>query len=1412
MGVAGLWEVLRPAGQVRSLTELAVEDGFNANPSHQRGFRIGIDASIWFFHAAYGREGENPELRTLFFRCCRLLQSPLLPLFVFDGPNRPAVKRGKRVGGNAHWLTQGMKNIIEAFGFEWRVAPGEAEAELAHLNRVGIIDAVLSDDVDNFLFGATMVIRNPSNTLSGNRAHPVKNAQGKDDGNHVVTYTADAILSDPSVALSRSGTILIGLLSGGDYIPAGLPGCGQKFATGLARAGFGDSLMKAVKELKGARLDAFLDQWRQDIRNELKTNKSGLLPSKKPSLAASLPNDFPSLPVLMSYAEPLTSENTPQKGDRKTPPGVWRNDPDPMRIASLCELYFEWGVKDVIVHRFRTVLWPGIVCRAVRRAIVDEDTRRHQPLDSARHHGSEGEDDNAVSPSSPTKRVTSALSSLALSSPSKKSASDPSPSESFTLSSLVLLTSSASPSSSRSASPNSPTSPASDPSPLLLEVLSQRTHASTDSTLEYRVLIDPTALVERAESGVRGLRPPLVGGLFGIDPEDEDEDGNTLDQDADESGSDGDADGIERLETAAGAASKSGTKRRKARREIPTTPLRLWLPACMIRAAAPALAEAYDEKVRVREEKKAKRGTKAGRGRRVGTAVKSTSRRAKAKEDDGDDGDESIPGPSTARLKTKSKAIGVGRGGRRRKAKQVSEAQDDAYECIDLSAGESPCSSDGEGINENRGKGKAKARTGQADATKLTTKARAKIDATARKAMTTNTMNEFFNTTKPSAMKATKSKPSTSRTPAAKASVLNPVVSRRIYEEEEEDSADAAVPLPLPKSSRPLDLLRAKSKPGTAAPNPTSKSKSKSAAAPIYEDEESSSSSPPPTRPSGFKPHASSLPGLPAQPAPQARKKPLFVDVSDSDSDIEVSNVRRPLSGTTATIDKSEGKPGIRDDDVSEVSKELMMRTQSVSVGVRETWPTFASEKNTGRAVGGMIDPITKGNASRSKSIPSTSMPTTSLPPVRPVSAPLGVGTTDPTSTARSPSKLAHILLPRSSLESEEEEGSEGDELPTFHRGSAKSRTKRNTIVRPVPRRFPMQLTSKLPVSPCSSRFREKNETRHDDENDDGDEVEIVDVFTTPRGPSPPRSPTPSPSPVKPLPVYVSTGPSTFVKSRQSNGFPTSPTKSMSQTDTEPHKKTKPRRHASSDWDTPASGNERNGILKSPRKSAAHSSPRHVPHARGRASSPTPLALSNYPSHAKNVALWTSDAEVHNHDALDSRRPQPEDSVFVQMGGGVGRRPRPSDASAIYISSGSEDEATAGLDNQGIREAEVNEDRDVDRDADTWADTGMILSAPPSPGAPASDGLVPSAPAVDAALPNPVRASKFKPAPGVASEGDVRVPSADFHVPAKITSLQGPTNDEDTVVPRPVRCAPLLVARAKRSKGRDDEIIDLTSD
>ncbi|KDQ54498.1 hypothetical protein JAAARDRAFT_196419 [Jaapia argillacea MUCL 33604] len=467
MGVAGLWDILRPAGEIRSLTHLAVVDGFEANQNGHRAFRVGIDASIWFFHAAYGKEGENPELRTLFFRCSRLMSMPFLPLFVFDGPKRPSVKRGKRVSGNNHWLTTGMKNIINAFGFEWRTAPGEAEAELAYLNRIGVIDAVLSDDVDNFLFGALTVVRNPSNTLSGNRAHPVKNSAGKDDGNHVVIYKSKDILEHPKIKLTHGGAILIGLLSGGDYHQAGLTRCGPGIAHGLAKCGFGDTLLQAVRTLPEDQLSDFLITWRHEIRQELKSNSQGHIGRKNPSLAKSLPEEFPDVDILLSYANPITSES-----GGKVVKVNWDKEPDLGKIAALCELYFEWGVKDVIIKRFRTVLWPSAVLRILRRAVLDRDQRSTNGTvvpTTPKKHGP-----TKAPPGTPSSLITKHFSSMQLNSPGELLDDDDD-----------------------------------DECPLIVKIHSTRTHASTDGLLEYRLEIAPALLVRLAEAGIKGIRPPI---------------------------------------------------------------------------------------------------------------------------------------------------------------------------------------------------------------------------------------------------------------------------------------------------------------------------------------------------------------------------------------------------------------------------------------------------------------------------------------------------------------------------------------------------------------------------------------------------------------------------------------------------------------------------------------------------------------------------------------------------------------------------------------------------------------------------------------------------------------------------------------------------------------------------------------
>ena len=88
-------------------------------------FRRTIDMSVFCFghsltpvNTMRNQQGQNPELRMMFFRCSKLLEAPFLPIFVFDGPNRPQWKRGKRVKGNQNWMTNGAKDIIAAFGFE----------------------------------------------------------------------------------------------------------------------------------------------------------------------------------------------------------------------------------------------------------------------------------------------------------------------------------------------------------------------------------------------------------------------------------------------------------------------------------------------------------------------------------------------------------------------------------------------------------------------------------------------------------------------------------------------------------------------------------------------------------------------------------------------------------------------------------------------------------------------------------------------------------------------------------------------------------------------------------------------------------------------------------------------------------------------------------------------------------------------------------------------------------------------------------------------------------------------------------------------------------------------------------------------------------------------------------------------
>ena len=302
-----------------------------------------------------------------------------------------------------------------------------------------------------------------SANLSGNSKHATKNADGRVDGNHSTVYTSADILAHPSVQLTRGGLILIGLLSGGDYHQAGLARCGTGIAHGLAKCGLGDKLLDATRSMTRDELPDFLTTWREDLRCELRTNSRGHLGSKKPSLAKAVPDSFPDIDVLLSYTNPIISATDAGARRTHTPP-KWEREPDLGKLAHLCELHFEWGLKDIIIKRFRTVIWPSIVLRALRRTTLEAPESRGTP------GGEEREPLQDVF-GTPSKLLARHFSSMGLGAHSTGDGDG-------------------------------------GLQELIVKIHGSRTHAYTDNILEYRLEVAPAQLVHLACAGIQGLRKP----------------------------------------------------------------------------------------------------------------------------------------------------------------------------------------------------------------------------------------------------------------------------------------------------------------------------------------------------------------------------------------------------------------------------------------------------------------------------------------------------------------------------------------------------------------------------------------------------------------------------------------------------------------------------------------------------------------------------------------------------------------------------------------------------------------------------------------------------------------------------------------------------------------------------------------
>lgn len=179
------------------------------------------------------------------------------------------------------------QQLLQLFGLPYIIAPMEAEAECAELVRLGLVDGVVTDDSDIFLFGGTKVYKNMFN-------------QGK----FVECYLQTDLERD--FRLDRQKFINLAHLLGSDYAE-GIPHIGPVNA------------LELLSEFPGEHgLEEFRDWWIavQQGRATKDTDESEFRRRfRKNSAKIFLPNDFPNRVIDQAYLKPEV--------DHDSQPFVW---------------------------------------------------------------------------------------------------------------------------------------------------------------------------------------------------------------------------------------------------------------------------------------------------------------------------------------------------------------------------------------------------------------------------------------------------------------------------------------------------------------------------------------------------------------------------------------------------------------------------------------------------------------------------------------------------------------------------------------------------------------------------------------------------------------------------------------------------------------------------------------------------------------------------------------------------------------------------------------------------------------------------------------------------------------------------------------------------------------------------------
>ncbi|KAK9373183.1 PIN domain-like protein [Lipomyces chichibuensis] len=331
MGVPGLWEFLdeNNIGEDICISKLAER----LYEEKRRRLRVAIDGNLWSFKNRGGKGGKYPERRTFYYKLNKLMGLGIDAVFVFDGPQKPEFKRNKLVSTVQPKEVTEMSELCKHFGFEVLIAPGEAEAECAHLQRHGLVDYVMTDDVDSLMFGSSYVLKGWKPYHNGSPAAV-----------SVTLYSLKQI--EEKLRLTRAGMVLIAMMSGGDYNPAGVVRCGPKTAIEIGQAGYGESLIKCDFQKDK------INDWKEKLIESLRNNKSGEFRNRH--RAINLSEDFPQKDLFNSYFNPIVSKRTDHF--------CWDNHLNMFGIQQFVATYMKLDY-----HRFAIKISPSLAIRKLTR-------------------------------------------------------------------------------------------------------------------------------------------------------------------------------------------------------------------------------------------------------------------------------------------------------------------------------------------------------------------------------------------------------------------------------------------------------------------------------------------------------------------------------------------------------------------------------------------------------------------------------------------------------------------------------------------------------------------------------------------------------------------------------------------------------------------------------------------------------------------------------------------------------------------------------------------------------------------------------------------------------------------------------------------------------------------------------------